>query len=81
MILTRRARWSAGGAGGRCWRGATASPNWAPTRKILSSGETINRGLQRALIDRGALAPEFRPDQMSPVFRVNGTAQPEHARI
>ena len=45
-------------------------------RKILFSGEKINLGLQRALISRDALAPEFRPDQMSPVFRVNGTHDP-----
>ena len=45
-------------------------------RKILFSGDKINQGLQRALSDRGALAPEFRHDQMSPVFRVNGTHDP-----
>jgi DMSO/TMAO reductase YedYZ molybdopterin-dependent catalytic subunit len=45
-------------------------------RKILFSGEKINLGLQRALMSRDALAPEFRPDQMSPVFRINGTHDP-----
>ena len=45
-------------------------------RKILFSGEKMNQGLQRALTNRGALAPEFRPDQMSPVFRTNGTRNP-----
>jgi DMSO/TMAO reductase YedYZ molybdopterin-dependent catalytic subunit len=45
-------------------------------RKILFSGEDMNRGLHRALIDRGALAREFRPDQMSPRFRTNGTRAP-----
>ena len=45
-------------------------------RKILFSGEAINYHLQRALVDRDALAPEFRPDQMSPRFRTNGTANP-----
>jgi DMSO/TMAO reductase YedYZ molybdopterin-dependent catalytic subunit len=45
-------------------------------RKILFSGETMNLGLQRALMSRDALAPEFRPDQMSPVFRINGTHDP-----
>ena len=29
-------------------------------RRILFSGEKINMGLQRALMDRNALAPEFR---------------------
>ncbi|MEG3149288.1 molybdopterin-dependent oxidoreductase [Sphingomonas sp. ZT3P38] len=53
-------------------------------RKILFSGEAMNQGLQRALTDRGALAPEFRPDQMSPRFRTNGTnnpATPEYAAL
>jgi DMSO/TMAO reductase YedYZ molybdopterin-dependent catalytic subunit len=45
-------------------------------RKILFSSDKINMGLQRALSDRHALAPEFRPDQMSPIFRVNGTHNP-----
>ncbi|MES2057980.1 MAG: molybdopterin-dependent oxidoreductase [Pseudomonadota bacterium] len=45
-------------------------------RKILLSGDAVNQGLQRALSNRGALAPEFRPDQMSPRFRTNGTANP-----
>ncbi|MFC3579752.1 molybdopterin-dependent oxidoreductase [Sphingomonas hylomeconis] len=45
-------------------------------RKILFSGEKMNQGLQRALTNRGALAPEFRPDQMSPRFRTNGTRDP-----
>ena len=45
-------------------------------RQILFAGEDIHRGLQRALFDRGALAPEFRADQMSPIFRANGTRDP-----
>ncbi|WP_267396294.1 MULTISPECIES: molybdopterin-dependent oxidoreductase [unclassified Sphingomonas] len=45
-------------------------------RSILFKGEDMQRGLQRALMDRGALAPEFRPDQMSPIFRANGTHDP-----
>jgi DMSO/TMAO reductase YedYZ molybdopterin-dependent catalytic subunit len=45
-------------------------------RQILFSGEKMNQGLQRALTNRDALAPEFRPDQMSPRFRTNGTANP-----
>ena len=45
-------------------------------RKILLSSDKLNLGLQRALMNRNALAPEFRPDQMSPIFRVNGTHDP-----
>ena len=45
-------------------------------RRILFAGEDMQKGLHRALTDRAALAPEFRPDQMSPVFRSNGTRDP-----
>ena len=45
-------------------------------RSILFAGEDMHRGLQRALSDRAALAPQFTPDQMSPVFRANGTRNP-----
>lgn len=45
-------------------------------RRILFAGEDMHRGLQRALVDRAAFAPEFTPDQRSPVFRSNGTRDP-----
>jgi DMSO/TMAO reductase YedYZ molybdopterin-dependent catalytic subunit len=45
-------------------------------RAILFKGEDMHRGLQRALTDRNALAPEFRADQRSPIFRSNGTRDP-----
>jgi DMSO/TMAO reductase YedYZ molybdopterin-dependent catalytic subunit len=44
---------------------------------ILSSGEDAHYSLQR-MIGRDALAREFRPDQRSPRFRVNGTANPNN---
>ena len=74
MMLTRRTL-IAGGTG-LLLAGCDKVQNWAPARRILTSGDAINHGLQRALIDRAALAVEYRPDQMSPVFRVNGTANP-----
>lgn len=46
-------------------------------RRILFAGEDMHRGLQRALSDRAALAPEFTAAQMSPIFRSNGTANPD----
>ena len=45
-------------------------------RRILFLGEDMHRGLQRALTNRDALAPEFTPDQRSPFFRPNGTRDP-----
>jgi DMSO/TMAO reductase YedYZ molybdopterin-dependent catalytic subunit len=43
---------------------------------LLQKAEQANFAIQRSLIDRGALAKEFRPDQRSPVFKANGTRQP-----
>ena len=45
-------------------------------RNILFAGEDMHMGLQRALLDRCALAPEFTREQMSPIFRANGTRDP-----
>lgn len=51
--------------------------NEAPTvRKILSLGEDMHRGAQRALTDRDALAREYSRADLSPVFRSNGTRMP-----
>ncbi len=46
-------------------------------RGLLRRGEDTNMALQRLLINRNALAREYRPDQMSPIFRANGTRRPE----
>ncbi|PZU60473.1 MAG: molybdopterin-binding protein [Sphingobium sp.] len=45
-------------------------------RRTLFSAENFHKWAQRTLSDREALAREFRPDQISPVFRANGTANP-----
>ena len=45
-------------------------------RRLLFAGNDVQRHLQRALVDRAALAPEYTRAQMSPVFRSNGTANP-----
>lgn len=45
-------------------------------RDALFRAEAVHRSLQRVITDRNALAAEFRPDQMSPRFRSNGTRNP-----
>ena len=45
-------------------------------REALFSAENFHRWAQRSLMARDALAHEFRPDQISPIFRANGTANP-----
>jgi DMSO/TMAO reductase YedYZ molybdopterin-dependent catalytic subunit len=76
-LITRRALVAGGAAtAGLLLSGCDQLAQHPGFRKILFSGEQMNLGLQRALSNRGALAPEFRPDQMSPRFRTNGTANP-----
>ena len=74
MIFPRRSLLIGGGAA--LLAGCDKVAGIPAARSILFQGEDIHRGLQRALMDRTALAPEFRPDQMSPFFRSNGTANP-----
>ncbi|MES2022592.1 MAG: molybdopterin-dependent oxidoreductase [Pseudomonadota bacterium] len=79
-IITRRALLTTGALGaGALLSGCDQVANTPSLRKILFSGEKINHGLARALTDRNSLAKEYRPDQMSPLFRVNGTSNPNTA--
>lgn len=76
-IITRRTVLTTGALGaGLVLSGCDKVAEQPGFRKILFSGEKINQGLQRALSARDALAPEFRPDQMSRIFRTNGTRNP-----
>ena len=74
MILTRRQALvtAAGGLLAGCDRVTQTEVG----RRILFSAEDGHRSLQRALTDRTALAPEYRADQRSPIFRSNGTRNP-----
>lgn len=48
----------------------------ATFREALFSAENFHKWAQRSLMARDALATEYRPDQISPFFRANGTANP-----
>ena len=48
-------------------------------QRVLDQGEKLNLGAHRLLTDRGALAREYRVDQLSPIFRSNGTTMPSGA--
>ncbi|WP_375251212.1 molybdopterin-dependent oxidoreductase [Sphingomonas sp.] len=74
-LIDRRGALLGGGAG-MLLAGCDCVIQHSSARAILFKGEDIHRGLQRALSNRDALAPEFRPDQMSPYFRTNGTRDP-----
>ena len=45
-------------------------------RSVLFTGEGMHRRLQRLITDRAALAPQFSAADLSPVFRANGTRNP-----
>jgi DMSO/TMAO reductase YedYZ molybdopterin-dependent catalytic subunit len=46
-------------------------------RRVLDAAEGLSYGSQRLLVGRNALAREFSVADLSPVFRSNGTADPD----
>lgn len=76
LILTRRKLIRAGavGAGGLLLTGCDRLLDNRTFRSVLESGEDLHRVTQRAL-GRDALAREFRVQEMSPVFRANGSRE------
>lgn len=73
MILTRRALMIGAGA---TLAGCDRLAQVPQVREALFSAENFHRWAQRSIMARDALAQEFRPDQISPIFRANGTANP-----
>ena len=74
--MIRRRTLIAGGGAGLLLSGCDRVIAQPQVRDIIFKGEDIQRGLQRALMNRDALAPEFSADQRSPFFRTNGTRDP-----
>ncbi|WP_066547171.1 MULTISPECIES: molybdopterin-dependent oxidoreductase [unclassified Sphingomonas] len=76
-ILTRRTMLTGFATGaGALLAGCDALGNNPAFRDLLFEGEDAHFRIQRSLTARNALAKEFRPEQMSPVFRANGTRNP-----
>lgn len=73
MILTRRALIVGASA---TLAGCDRLARSDTVREALFSAENFHQWAQRSLMTRDALAQEFRPDQISPRFRANGTANP-----
>jgi DMSO/TMAO reductase YedYZ molybdopterin-dependent catalytic subunit len=46
-------------------------------QRVLRMAESLTMRTQRALLSKGALAREFGEDDLSPVFKSNGTSLPE----
>lgn len=66
----------AGGGAGLLLSGCDRVIAQPQVRDIIFKGEDMHRALQRALMNRDALAPEYTADQRSPYFRTNGTRDP-----
>lgn len=76
-IITRRALLTTGALGaGALLSGCEKFVANPLGRELVFSGETLNYRLARALTNRDSLAKEYSADQMSPIFRVNGTHNP-----
>ena len=76
-LITRRNLIVLGGAG--LVAGCDAVGRTPVAKSILGSAEDVHRRLQRMVGGRDALAREFRPEQRSPRFRVNGNSNPNTA--
>lgn len=73
MILTRRHLLLGAGA---TLAGCDRLARTENVREALFSAENFHQWAQRSLMARDAMAREFRPDQISPIFRANGTSNP-----
>ncbi|HWW63781.1 MAG TPA: molybdopterin-dependent oxidoreductase [Sphingomonadaceae bacterium] len=81
MISRRRLIGSlAAGSGALLLSGCDRLSNSPRFREALRGGEALSMRAQRLLLDRGALAREYGREDISPVFRPNGTRMPASAR-
>jgi DMSO/TMAO reductase YedYZ molybdopterin-dependent catalytic subunit len=67
------------GAGGLLLSGCDRISRSEAFQSVQSSAQRLTMGMQRLVIDRGALAREFDGADMSPVFRTNGNVMPASA--
>ena len=74
-LLKRRTVLAGLGAGGLLG-GCDTVGNSPLARSVLFRGEDMHRSLQRLVGDRAALAPQFTAADLSPIFRANGTRNP-----
>ena len=79
-ILTRRKLFSAGGiaAGGLILAGCDGLAHNESLGKVVRSAEGATRRWQRLVSDRNALAREFTAADLSPIFKANGSTDPQN---
>ncbi len=68
----------AAAAGGLSLCGCDALVLNDSANRLIKGAEGLTMRSQRALLDRSALAQEFRPEQISPHFTANGTINPSN---
>jgi len=78
-MITRRQTLLTLGTGGLLLGGCDRIGRSDAFRSLEEGAEDLTRAAQRLAIDRTALAPEFGPAEMSPVFRTNGNVMPRSA--
>jgi DMSO/TMAO reductase YedYZ molybdopterin-dependent catalytic subunit len=66
------------GAGSLLLAGCDRLSNLPQTEGVLGSAQWLTRAAQRALVSHDALAPEFTRADIAPVFRANGTTNPDN---
>ncbi len=68
---------AAAGAGGLLLAGCDKLSASPPFQKFIGHGEDLSFNAQRALLYRQPLAREFKASDISPIFKSNGTSNPD----
>lgn len=81
VLVDRRRALSVGaaGLGGLLLAGCDPVVRAPAARDFLRGAEALSFGMQRALLSGQRMAREYSPEQMSPVFRTNGSVNPQSA--
>jgi DMSO/TMAO reductase YedYZ molybdopterin-dependent catalytic subunit len=81
VLIDRRRALSIGvaGLGGLLVAGCDSVVRAPAARNFFRGAEALSFGMQRALLSGQRMAREFSPEQMSPVFRSNGSMNPQNA--
>jgi len=78
LIPSRRSILAAGAVtlGGSLLAGCDRLSRAPEFRDFIGHEQDVTKAVQRSILAAQPLAHEFRPDQMSPIFKVNGARQP-----